>query len=170
MNPSNPSSISTARFRLTHRDLFPTDTGPFADWIWNPYVGFDFANGKATIVGKGDSPISFTSRRDIGRFVAHALTQFPTEKLANQTLRIEGDRKTFNEVFDLVEKKSGKKLEVTRRDLEFVRKEVTEKAFAPETIIEQLFLAWNDGYGFVGEPLATYPGWNPAKVEDFLSA
>ena len=52
---------------------------------------FDIPNGKATINGVGDAPISWTTRKDIGSFVAHVLTTLPKEKLVWRSFRIQGD-------------------------------------------------------------------------------
>ncbi|TFK76170.1 NAD(P)-binding protein [Pluteus cervinus] len=56
------------------------------------------ANKKVSIVGKGDTPISFTSRADIAGFLAHVLTTYPPEKLDDKVFRIEGDRATLLEL------------------------------------------------------------------------
>ncbi|KAH8108719.1 hypothetical protein DFH11DRAFT_1631869, partial [Phellopilus nigrolimitatus] len=71
-------------------------TGPFTDFIFAPGLaeafGFDLKNGKASIGGSGTVPISFTTRADIGRFVAHSLTALPRAKIEGRIFRIEGDR------------------------------------------------------------------------------
>ena len=51
-----------------------------------------------TIGGEGKSPISFTTRRDLARFVAHALTELPREKIEWRIFRIEGDRKSYLDI------------------------------------------------------------------------
>ncbi|KAF8167069.1 NAD(P)-binding protein [Mycena galopus ATCC 62051] len=70
-------------------------TGYFTEYI--PLIA-GYANGKFTIVGKGDAPISFTSLADISGFVAYALTTLPPSELADRTLRLQGDRASWNEV------------------------------------------------------------------------
>ena len=41
----------------------------------------------------GNSKVSFTSRVDVGRFVAHVLTKLPPSELQNKVFRIQGDEK-----------------------------------------------------------------------------
>ena len=53
--------------------------------------GWDFANGKVTVNGIGDSKISWTTRVDTARFLTHALTHLTTSELSGKTFRIEGD-------------------------------------------------------------------------------
>ncbi|GAA5977621.1 hypothetical protein JCM11641_006878 [Rhodosporidiobolus odoratus] len=49
-------------------------TGPFPDFIFVPFFGFDFASRKVNLIGTGNTPISFTTRSDIGPFLAHYLS------------------------------------------------------------------------------------------------
>ncbi|KAK7042550.1 NmrA domain-containing protein [Favolaschia claudopus] len=53
-------------------------------------------NGKAQIIGKGDTPFSTTSIPDIAGFVAHILTTLPPSELENRIFRLEGERVTMN--------------------------------------------------------------------------
>jgi uncharacterized protein YbjT (DUF2867 family) len=55
-------------------------------WL-SPMVGFDPANGKATIYGDGKQPISYISYRDVAAFAVQALVA-PTAK--NATLELGG--------------------------------------------------------------------------------
>ena len=66
-------------------------------------LGFDLTNGKITIPGEGVAPISWTTRGDIGRFVAYVLTALPKEKLEWRIFRIEGDR-TVSDPLPIVHK------------------------------------------------------------------
>ncbi|GEM08183.1 nmrA-like domain containing protein [Rhodotorula toruloides] len=77
--------------------------GPFSDTTFNAFLGFDAATGRIRLVGKGDTPISWTTRLDVARFLAHylsTLTSFPSAS-ESAVLRIEGDRKTYSEVVDI---------------------------------------------------------------------
>ncbi|KAJ7183091.1 hypothetical protein C8R46DRAFT_1065851 [Mycena filopes] len=71
-------------------------TGLFTEYI--PFVTGHAVNGKARYMGKGDTPVSFTSIGDITGFTVHALTTLPPSKLENRILRLEGDRATLKEV------------------------------------------------------------------------
>ncbi|KAJ7246111.1 hypothetical protein B0H12DRAFT_1187386 [Mycena haematopus] len=70
--------------------------GSFTEYI--PLITANLVDGKMKIIGKGDTPISFTSLLDIGGFVAHVLTTLPPSQLENRTLRIQGARATWNEI------------------------------------------------------------------------
>ena len=54
--------------------------------------GFDFANGKVTIPGFGDTPITFTGRPDVASYIGFVFTNSPAEKLQWKVLRLEGER------------------------------------------------------------------------------
>ena len=60
--------------------------------ICRDYAGLILEKGTATVAGDGKLPTSFTTRDDIGRFVAYVLTTLPPSKLSNKTFRIEGQR------------------------------------------------------------------------------
>ncbi|KAL0577976.1 hypothetical protein V5O48_004012 [Marasmius crinis-equi] len=70
--------------------------GSFFGYI--PWFTGHEENGKVNIVGKGETPVSFTHEEDIGGYVAHVLTTLPPEELANRRFRIEGDNITFVEL------------------------------------------------------------------------
>jgi hypothetical protein len=57
---------------------------------WRPF-GFDFKAEKVTVSGAGESPISWTARKDVGSFVAHLLTSLPLSDLKNRGFRVQGD-------------------------------------------------------------------------------
>ncbi|KII86373.1 hypothetical protein PLICRDRAFT_287151 [Plicaturopsis crispa FD-325 SS-3] len=73
-------------------------TGMFAEYL--PFFGA-IETGKFYIVGKGETPLTFTAISDIGGFVAHTLTHLAPSQLANATLRIEGTRTTLLEAATL---------------------------------------------------------------------
>ena len=60
------------------------------------FAGTDFASGKVTIGGSGDSRVSWTTREDIARFMGHVFTHLTTAELSGKTLRIEGDNVVGN--------------------------------------------------------------------------
>ncbi|KAL5531648.1 hypothetical protein ACEPAG_4525 [Sanghuangporus baumii] len=148
-------------------------TGGFADWTFQPGLselfGFDFANGKITVPGTGDAPLSWTTRPDIGRFVAHVLTALPKERLEWKTYKIEADRISWNQIAETWKARSGKEVTITHRshsDLEeAVRKD-------PNDDLQAVLYVWDKGQGAVGKPeeLANseFPGWNPKKVIDVI--
>ena len=67
--------------------------------------------------------IGFTARPDIASFLAYTLTTLPASTFADKIFRIEGDRKSFNEVVALYEKThNGKHVVVTRTPVEDAKK------------------------------------------------
>jgi len=85
-------------------------TGPFADFIWEPFLDLDVKSGKVEVAGDGNKGISFTSRTDIARYLSYVLTRLPPDQLTNRSFTIEGDHKSFNEIFKAYEAKTGRRL------------------------------------------------------------
>ncbi|KAF8270999.1 NAD-binding protein [Lactarius quietus] len=138
-------------------------SGPFADFIWAPYLGLDIANGKVSVGGDGSKQISFTSRTDIARFVSYVLTHLPADQLKNRSFTMAGDTKSLNEIVKEYEVRTGKKVEVT---------------YVPVSELDAR-LASNpqDSFAFLHKLWATtevpsetdnhvYPDWNPSSVVD----
>jgi hypothetical protein len=122
-----------------------------------------------TIVGKGETAFSATSRHDIGRFVAHVLTTAAPAELAWRTFRFEGDRLTLHEVAARAERKLGTTIEITYLDFDEVKKNYDTDFFAFLTTVVE------DGRAASGSPeeaQATvskyFPDWNPAKFDEFI--
>ncbi|RKP04426.1 hypothetical protein THASP1DRAFT_7935, partial [Thamnocephalis sphaerospora] len=84
--------------------------GMFYCYLATPDVGIDVKNRKATVVGKGDAPLSLVNRDDIARFVAASLKD-PRSK--NARFGIQSCSTTFRELVATIEKHSGVKLEVS---------------------------------------------------------
>ncbi|KAJ6468410.1 hypothetical protein C8R45DRAFT_909445 [Mycena sanguinolenta] len=69
-------------------------TGTFIEFI--PWL-VDYSDGSTVkIVGKGETPVSFTSISDVAGFVAYVLTAVPPSDLEDRILRLQGDRSTLN--------------------------------------------------------------------------
>ncbi|KAI0047507.1 NAD-P-binding protein [Auriscalpium vulgare] len=124
--------------------------GPFADWVWVPFVELDIKSGKVGVGGDGNAPITFTSIPDIARFLGYILTSLPAEKLTNLPIvRLEGDRKSFNQIFQEYEAKTGKKLQVTyHSDADLEARLKTN----PHDFGAFLHKSWANGEGVVGTP------------------
>ncbi|KAH7921244.1 NAD(P)-binding protein [Leucogyrophana mollusca] len=73
--------------------------GLFQEYI--PWVGIVPETGKFHILGKGETPVSFTSVPDVAGFLAHVLTTQSPTKLADVQLRIEGQRVSLNDIVRL---------------------------------------------------------------------
>ncbi|KAF9649992.1 NAD(P)-binding protein [Thelephora ganbajun] len=138
-------------------------TGPFADMLFSPFFGFDFANGKVTVPGLGDAPISFTGRPDVVRYIGFVFTNLPAEKLEWKVLRMEGERTTLNEILRSYQEKTGKSLEIN-----YITPEELEKR---TDFAAAIALRWEKGEGVVGDTVDNdlYPGWNPKKALEYIA-
>jgi len=145
--------------------------------------GFDFANGKVTIPGFGDTPITFTGRPDVARYIGFVFTNSPAEKLEWKVLRLEGERtvgtvhipilllrtehirpwQTFNAIMKSYQDKTGKVLEI-----DHIPPSELEKRSDFAAVIT---LRWEKGGGVVGDPVDNdlYPGWNPKKALEYIA-
>jgi hypothetical protein len=54
--------------------------------------GWDLEKGTVEVLGKGDTPITFTDRQDVARFLSHALLEFPRSELEWSEFHLEGER------------------------------------------------------------------------------
>ncbi|KAF5345742.1 hypothetical protein D9758_011870 [Tetrapyrgos nigripes] len=71
--------------------------------LWHQAIPFvvDYdTNQKVNIIGKGETPVSFTAQEDVGGFVSHVLTTVPLPQLSNAQLRLEGDCATLRQLAD----------------------------------------------------------------------
>ncbi|TFY63674.1 hypothetical protein EVG20_g6215 [Dentipellis fragilis] len=145
-------------------------TGGFPDLIFNSRLNLDIKSGKVSIGGDGNSLVSFTSRPDIARFLAHVLTTLTPDQLNNKILRIEGERIPFSEVFKQYEEKTGTKLEITYRSIADLEAAVKAN---PADFVSVLHLGWAQGDAVVGKKEdvsnGLFPGWNPKKVIEVLA-
>jgi len=140
-------------------------TGPFADFVFADFLNLDVTSGKVSVAGDGNKQISFTSRPDIARYLAHVLTNLPPNQLKNKSFIIEGDRKSFNEIFKGYEEKTGKKLEIT-----YVPVSVFDARVAanPDDLPAVLHQFWATAGPFPRTDNHLYPNWNPSSVVDNL--
>jgi len=144
-------------------------TGPFPDFVFVPFLGFDLPNGKAAVGGSGDTLISFTARSDIARFVAHVLTSLPVSHLENKIFRIEGERTSFNAILKEYTARTGTQITTTHLS----QAELEEKIKAnPHDFGSILHLEWDKGNGVVGKldelSNGLYKAWEPKKAVDAI--
>lgn len=138
-------------------------TGPFADFIWDPYVGLDIANGKVSLGGDGSKRILFTSRTDIARYLSYVLTHLPADQLKNRSFTIAGDIKSFNEIVKEYETKTGKKVEVTYIPMSELDARLASN---PQDLVAYLHKLWATTEGPFETDNHLYPSWNPSSVVD----
>ncbi|GAA5858276.1 hypothetical protein JCM1840_001125 [Sporobolomyces johnsonii] len=155
--------------------------GLFTDMTFMiPFLGFDLKNKQVTLVGKGDTPISFTTRRDVARFLAHHLATLGALPAPSSPtlLRIEGDRQSLNSCVTLYESlHPGVKLEVRHVSLAETDQAAhdIEGAGVVPSFLKALLASWERGGGLVDQGQGTgalsneeWPDWNPTKVKDTL--
>lgn len=95
------------RSRMTHTILQPTN---FAEVWLSPALGFDPANGKATVYGEGHNKISWISSQDVARFAVAALDE---RRAPNATIELGGpDDLSPLELVRLAEQVMGKSIDV----------------------------------------------------------
>ncbi|KAA1474800.1 NAD-P-binding protein [Dentipellis sp. KUC8613] len=144
-------------------------TGPFPDMAFSSWTGIDPVGGKATVGGDGSQLVSFTARPDVARYVAYVLTEKPAKELVWKKFRIEGDRVSFNSVFEQYTKKTGKKIDITYRSIADLEEAIKKN---PGDIMSILLLSFAQGKSVVGKPEEVtngeFPGWNPKRVIDIL--
>ncbi|KAJ7351506.1 hypothetical protein DFH08DRAFT_776085 [Mycena albidolilacea] len=88
-SPLGAKSALTAYLKSVNLPSTRIHTGTFIEFI--PWL-VDYGNGgKIKVVGKGETPVSFTSITDIAGFIAHILTTAPPSELEDRILRLEGD-------------------------------------------------------------------------------
>jgi len=83
---------------------------PFMEIWLSPHLGFDAANGKATLYGTGKNPISWISLFDVAAFAAASVD---SPSASNQIIEIGGPEAISpDEVVRIFEETSGRKFEV----------------------------------------------------------
>jgi hypothetical protein len=101
------------RIWLQHLPYTIIDIGYWHQISWprlpSGRVDYSLLIPNTTKYGDGDAPNLLTDKRDIGRFVALIIKD---ERTLNQKVFTYGDVLSQNEIFSLMEKKSGEKLEI----------------------------------------------------------
>ncbi|KAE8879994.1 hypothetical protein PF010_g31715 [Phytophthora fragariae] len=75
-------------------------TGLFAEFLPH-FLGYHYDEGYMTVVGKGETAFSITSRMGVGRFVAHVLSTAPKSALEGAKLAFEAERLSPLQIRDL---------------------------------------------------------------------
>lgn len=147
--------------------------GAFIDWfiVNHPEHGaFDWAKGKIVIKGSGNVPITWTTQKDVARYVTYILTKLTPTQLKNATFAIEGERKTLNGIVEEYQARTGKKLEIKYESREFLEQAVKEHPDDWENgRIRLLYLVLDNGEAVTGTPEEVnkyWPEFNPTKVVD----
>ncbi|KAH7906328.1 hypothetical protein BJ138DRAFT_1016439 [Hygrophoropsis aurantiaca] len=115
--------------------------GLFQEWI--PWVVALEETGAFIILGKGESPVSFTAIPDVAGFLAYVLTTLPPSELSDVVLRIEGDRRTFTDISKLYS-------EAGKASVQYVDKFPTDIAIPAVEVREYLQKRFDMGAGSTG--------------------
>lgn len=137
--------------------------------------------------------MSFTSRSDIARYLAHVLTStclptdlslfvsfdltlfdllalaLPPSKLDYRTFLVEGSRASLLELIALIENKTGQ-FNVVHTSID----DALERAKIPDHFSDFVKAQWALGNGcpktesVVEETNALFPAWNPTPVQSFI--
>ncbi|CAE6415134.1 unnamed protein product [Rhizoctonia solani] len=141
--------------------------GLFPHWyITNTFFQFYPAENKVLIYGSGDEKNAWTSVEDVARFVAYILQHVPVEQLRNQKLRIEGDRKSFNEFVVIWERKHKVKLNVSYKPISELDERILRDPSDHEAAIGREMFSGRAAEGTAANLL--FPGWNPKSLEDAI--
>ncbi|KAH7110618.1 hypothetical protein B0J11DRAFT_620116 [Dendryphion nanum] len=110
-------SAAVAELDKTDLEYTLFSNGYFMDYLGIPkfksyltpvLVGLDIQNKFAGIPGSGNTPVIFTSTKDVGKFVVASVG---LEKWNRKSMAV-GDRKSWNEILAIAEKITGTKFEV----------------------------------------------------------
>lgn len=158
------------------------------------YIGFDWANNKVNIIGKGDNPvrpllplslsitsiltspillsqIPLTTRADIARFLSHALTTFPPSSLANATYHLQASTLSFNAAVALYEETHpGKKVAIDYTSREEASKYIEEHP-GLASVLQYLRLSWDLDAAPKEEETANglWKEWNPTQPREVIA-
>ena len=141
--------------------------GLFPHWyITNTFFQFCPNEKRILIYGSGNEKNSWTRVEDVARFVAYILHKVPISQLENQKLRIEADRKSFNEFVEIWEKKHKVKLDVTYKPIEELDARIANDPNDHEAAIGREMFSGRASEGPLANSL--YPNWNPTPLEDAI--
>ncbi|ETW84794.1 hypothetical protein HETIRDRAFT_473515 [Heterobasidion irregulare TC 32-1] len=141
--------------------------GVFTDSLFKyaTFAGLILEKGEAVVPGDGTPSISFTDRRDVGRYVAYVLTTLRPSNLVDRQFRIEGQRASLNAIIDEYQTFTGKTVKVTYLATEDLKEALKKN---PNDVISAIRLAWATGKGVVGEESelanSEYLEWKPKSV------
>ncbi|CAE7175966.1 unnamed protein product [Rhizoctonia solani] len=141
--------------------------GLFPHWyITNTFFQFYPSENRIVIYGSGEEKNAWTSVEDVARFIAYILGNVPVEQLQNQKLRIEGDRKSFNEFVEIWEKKHKVKLGVAYKPISELHDRVSRDPTDHEAAIGREMFSGRAAEGPTSNSL--YPSWNPKRLEEAI--
>lgn len=102
--------------------------GRLTEWSVTPHFGFDIKNAKAKIYGTAAGRQSLIGAKDSARYLVETLKEPLSDqaKGRQRTYRISGADVTYAEIFEILERLTGRKYEVTYLDVESAKAEEAE--------------------------------------------
>lgn len=134
-------------------------TGFFLDGTFEAWTGFDWRNGKITVLGDGNAKISLSKTDEFTALLPDIL-QNPKSK--NTTVNVVGDTVTLNQAIELFEKATGKTFTKTTLTVDDLKKAIASNPNPWGTIVEQLQLTLATGNAFVED--VNYKSFVDAKL------
>jgi NADH dehydrogenase len=151
---------------MTYTILQPT----FFSEIWlSPRLGFDPANGKATIYGAGDRKISWISFQDVAKCAAASVDN---PRAANTVIKLGGpEALSPKEVVRLAEQATGKSIVVQHVPEEALRAQHQGATDPHQQSFVGLMLYYANGETIdPKEAMAIFPGYRPRSIRGQLGA
>lgn len=147
-------------------------TGLFTDTTFFPWFGFDTANNRVQIVGKGETPVSFTHRVDVAKCVVQSLL-FP-EKTRNAEIRMATNTMSLVDVVTLMKKKgllSKDTAKIEHLDKEEVVAKIKACQYGVQTFPEQLQVLTEDGRAEIKKPnINEFANINPITIDNYFDS
>ncbi|KAF8596544.1 NAD(P)-binding protein [Ceratobasidium sp. AG-I] len=141
--------------------------GLFPHWyITNTFFQFYPDENRILIYGSGNEKNSWTSVDDVARFVAYILQNMGLSQLTNQSFRVEGDAKSFNEFVEIWEAKHNVKLEVSYMPISELDERIVRDPADHEAAIGREMFSGRAATGPVANSL--FPDWNPKSLRDAI--
>jgi hypothetical protein len=92
--------------------------GRLTEWAPLSHFGFDNANARATIYGTETGRQSLISAADSAQYLVETLKHVESKAPLRRTLRLSGSTVTYKEIFEILERVTGRKYDVIYLDVE----------------------------------------------------
>jgi NADH dehydrogenase len=151
---------------MTYTILQPT----FFSEIWlSPRLGFDPAQGKATIYGSGERPISWISFLDVAEC---AVASVDNPRAANKVIRLGGpEALSPREIVRLAEQATGKAIEVQHVPEEALKAQHQGATNPHQQSFAGLMLYYAQGEAIdPAEAMGIFPGYRPRSIRGKLGS
>jgi hypothetical protein len=149
--------------------------GRLTEWAPLSHFGIDNANARAKIYGTENGRQSLISAADSAKFLVESLRYEESNAPSRRTLRLSGSTVTYKEIFEILERVTGRKYEVTYLDVESAIEEERRAKEAgnvdAELSASHKLIQGREGT-LVPQPWDTnkFPNVMPVSVEDALTA